>query len=64
MRVVVREDFTVEGAESLAADLLSALAWCDAHFKLYSPRQLDELEASQLGPGRKLPVSPNQMGKC
>lgn len=64
MRVVVRVDFTVEGAESLATDLLAALAWCDAHFKVYSPGQLDELEASQLGPGRKLPISPNQTGKC
>ena len=43
LRVVCREEFSMESAESFVADLKQALAWLDSHF-IYTPQQLKALQ--------------------
>lgn len=43
LRVVCREEFSMESAESFVEDLKQALAWLDSHF-IYTPQQLKALQ--------------------
>ena len=43
LRVVCREEFSMESAESFVQDLKQALAWLDSHF-IYTPQQLKALQ--------------------
>ena len=45
LRVVCREDFSVQSAESFVEDLKQALAWLDGHF-ICAPQQLKALQTS------------------
>ena len=48
LRVVCREEFSMQSAESLVKDLKQALAWLDSHF-IYTPQQLKALQAKWQG---------------
>ena len=39
LRVLCREDFSIQSAKMFASDLKTALGWLDAHF-IYSPEQV------------------------
>ena len=45
LRVVCREDFSMQSAESFVDDLKQALSWLDGHF-IYTPQQLKALQLS------------------
>ena len=45
LRVLCREDFSMQSAESFVEDLKQALAWLDGHF-IYTPQQLKALQMS------------------
>jgi hypothetical protein len=45
LRVLCREDFSMQSAESFVDDLKQALSWLDGHF-IYTPQQLRSLQVS------------------
>ena len=45
LRVLCREDFSMQSAESFVDDLKQALSWLDGHF-IYTPQQLKALQMS------------------
>ena len=45
LRVLCREDFSMQSAESFVDDLKQAMTWLDGHF-IYTPQQLKALQMS------------------
>jgi glutamate decarboxylase len=55
LRVLCREDFSVQSADMFVNDLKMALDWLDAHF-IYTPEQIKQLEAKY---DKQVPLGPH-----
>ena len=40
LRVVCREDFSRQSADTLLEDIIRAVDWLDAHYSVYTPQQV------------------------
>ena len=45
LRVLCREDFSMQSAESFVDDLKQAMSWLDGHY-IYTPQQLKLMQTS------------------